>query len=45
MARPAGLRPKYAHSALLVVHLELPNFSPRALTSRIWGAAIQPVFV
>jgi hypothetical protein len=36
--RPFGLRPKNGHAALLVVHLELPNFSPRALPGRFWGS-------
>lgn len=39
MARPTGLRPKCGHSALLVVYLELPNFTPRALTDRIWTSS------
>ncbi len=48
--RPFGLRPKIGHAALLVpkalatlagqalVHLESPNFSPRALPSPFWGS-------
>lgn len=35
--RPLGLRPKMGHAALLVVHLESPNFSPRALPDPFWG--------
>ena len=37
-SRPFGLRPKYGQSALLVVHLESLNFSPRALPGRFWGS-------
>ena len=36
--RPFGLRPKSGHAALLVVHLESPNFSPRALPGRFWDS-------
>jgi len=53
MTRPAGLRPKWGHAALLpqgtfsctsaihlvVVHLDLPNFSPRALPGLISGSS------
>jgi len=39
MAHPAGLRPKCGHSALFVVYLESPNFTPRALTGRIWTSS------
>jgi len=35
MARPKGLRPEYGHPALLVAHLDSPNFSPRAQADRI----------
>ena len=33
-----GLRPKKRHSALLVVHLEPPNLTPRALIGPFWGS-------
>jgi len=39
-AQPFGLRLKKRHSALLVVHLELPNFSPRALIGAFSGATV-----
>jgi hypothetical protein len=32
------LRRKSGHTALLVVHLEPPNFTPRALPGRICGS-------
>ena len=35
--RPFGLRPKYGQPALLVVHLESLDFSPRAWPVRIRG--------
>jgi len=40
MARPGGLRPKWGHPALLVVHLDLPNFSPCALAGLIWVSSV-----
>jgi len=38
MARPCGLRLKSGHAALLVVHLEQPNLTPRALPGLISGS-------
>ena len=37
MVRPEGLRPKWGHAALLVIHLDSPNFTPRALPGSISG--------
>ncbi len=36
--RSFGLRPKRVQAVLLVVHLEGLNFTPRALSGRIWGS-------
>ena len=36
--QPEGLRPKRRQAVLLVVHLESPNFSPRALPGTFWGS-------
>jgi len=38
-SRPFGLGPKTGHAALLVAHLESPNFSPRALPGLFWGTS------
>jgi len=39
MIRPTGLRPKQGHAALLVIHLDAPNFSPRALPGPVSGSS------
>jgi len=41
MAFPEGLRPKCGQPTLLVVHLDSPNFPPRALAGLIWDTALQ----
>jgi len=33
---PSGCRPKWSQTALLVTHLDLPNYAPRALPGTIW---------
>jgi hypothetical protein len=35
---PSGCRPKWPHAALLVTHLDLPNYVPRALPGTIWAS-------
>jgi hypothetical protein len=40
-----GLRPKLGHAALLLVHLEPPNFSPRALPGPVWSSNTALQFV
>jgi hypothetical protein len=39
--RPEGLRPKRPRAALLVVHLMIPNLSPRALPEAFSGILAQ----
>ena len=34
---PSGCCPKWPHAALLVTHLDLPNYTPRALPGAIWA--------
>ena len=34
---PPGCRPKWPHAALLVTHLDQPNYTPRALPGVIWA--------
>jgi cell division transport system permease protein len=43
---PSGCRPKWPQTALLVTHLDLPNYAPRALLGAIWAgnAATWQVF-
>jgi hypothetical protein len=40
---PSGCRPKCPQTALLVTHMDLPNYAPHALPGTIWAgnAAIQ----
>ncbi len=44
MVRPAGLRPAWRHAVLLGVHLDSPNFTPRALPGPIPGGSASLAF-
>ena len=35
---PAGCGPKWRHAVLLVIHLDLPNHTPRAAPGTIWAS-------
>jgi len=34
---PSGCRPKWPQTALLVTHMDLPNYASRALPGTIWA--------